>query len=58
MARKNKLPYHRLMVDVEPDVYDDLKAEAVANERSVSKQAKVYIKQGLEKVRHKLTKAS
>lgn len=48
VKRKDPPVFHRLTIDVEPDLYRLLKAEAQRNERSVSKQAKVLLKGVLE----------
>lgn len=46
--KKKKLEFHRLTIDLEPDLFKQLKAHAAENERSASKQAKVIIKEYLE----------
>lgn len=47
--KKKKPEYHRLTIDLEPDLYAHLKEMALREDRSASKQAKVLIKDGLEK---------
>jgi hypothetical protein len=45
---KTKLDYHRLTIDLEIEMYKALKSIAAAEERSVSKQAKMILKEWLE----------
>ena len=40
---KNKPDYHRLTLDLEPELYAKLKEMADAQERTASKQAKVML---------------
>lgn len=46
--QKKKPEYHRLTIDLEPDLYKKLKKRADEDERTASKQAKLFIKYALE----------
>lgn len=45
---KSKPAFHRLLIDIDVELHAKLKAIAKRNERSVSKQAKVILKEAVE----------